>query len=122
MLQGNFLTRDHLHICDKSAHGLAEKDEIYLRGCVPDLYVVRWLSRFLKRVFPRRRSNARAYSRILSPSTSGSGLPYPIPPWHFPLPSACTAFMAIPISIWHQEFGTLGSWQSQHTACQRTGP
>ena len=43
----------------------------------PDLYVMRWLSCFLKHVFSRSRSNARAYSRILSPSTSGFGLPYP---------------------------------------------
>ena len=41
-------------------------------AALPDLYVIRWLSRFLKHVFPRSRSNARAYSRILSPSTSGS--------------------------------------------------
>ena len=47
----------------------------------PDLYVMRWLSRFLRHMFPRSRSNARVYSRILSPSTSGSGLPYPIPIW-----------------------------------------
>ena len=54
----------------------------------PDLYVMRWLSRFLKHVFPRSRSNARAYSRIPSPSTSGSGLPYPIPP--------CTSLYPVP--------------------------
>ena len=33
-------------------------------AALPDLYVIRWLSRFLKHVFPRSRSNARAYSRI----------------------------------------------------------
>ena len=57
----------------------------------PDLYVMRWLSCFLKHVFPRSRSNARAYSRILSPSTSGSGLPYPMPP--------CTS--QYPVPAWH---------------------
>ena len=72
MLQSYFLARDHFYICGKFAHGPTEKDEVYLR----DLYVMGWLSRFLKHVFPRSRSNARAYSRILSPSTSGSGLPY----------------------------------------------
>ena len=50
MLQGYFLARDHFHIRDKFAQGPTEKDEGYLRGCVSDLYVVRWLSRFLKRV------------------------------------------------------------------------
>ena len=30
-------------------------------------------------MIPKSRSNARAYSRVLSPSTSGSDLPYPIP-------------------------------------------
>ena len=54
----------------------------------PNLYVMRWLSRFLKHVFPRNRLNARAYSRVLSPSTSGSGLPYPIPP--------CTSLYPVP--------------------------
>ena len=33
----------------------------------PDLYVIRWVSRFLKHVFSSSKSNARAYSRILSP-------------------------------------------------------
>ena len=55
--------------------------------CFPT-YVMRWLSRFLKHVFPRSRSNARAYSRVLSPSTSGSSLPYPIPP--------CTSLYPVP--------------------------
>ena len=54
----------------------------------PDLYVMRWLSHFLKHVFPRSRLNARAYVRILSPSTSGSALPYPIP--------QCTSLYPVP--------------------------
>ena len=43
-------------------------------------------------MFPRSRLNARAYSRVLSPSTSGSGLPYLIPPCTFlcPVPARCT--------------------------------
>ena len=89
MLQGYFLARDHFYICDKFTHGPTEKDDVYL--CVamfPDLYVMRWLSPFLKHVFPRSRLNARTYSRVLSPSTSGSGLPYPIPP--------CTSLYSVP--------------------------
>ena len=54
----------------------------------PDLYVMRWLSRFFEHVFPRSRLNARAYSRVLSPSTSGCGLLYPIPP--------CTSLYPVP--------------------------
>ena len=34
MLQGYFLARDHIYICDKFVHGPTEKDEVYLRGCV----------------------------------------------------------------------------------------
>ena len=33
-------------------------------AALPDLYVIRWLSRFLKHVFPRSRSNARAYEKV----------------------------------------------------------
>ena len=29
MLQGYFLTRDHIYICNKFAHGPTEKDEVY---------------------------------------------------------------------------------------------
>ena len=51
MLQGYFLDRDHFYICDKLAHGSTEKDEVYLCGYFfPDLYVMRWLSRFLDHV------------------------------------------------------------------------
>ena len=49
MLQSYFLTRDHFYICDKFAHGPTEKDEVYV-AMFPDLYMMRWLSRFLKRV------------------------------------------------------------------------
>ena len=77
-----------LHMCDKFVHGATEKDEVYLLAMFPDLYVMRWLSHFLKHVFPRSRSNARVYSRVLPPSTSGSGLPYPIPP--------CTSLYPVP--------------------------
>ena len=37
MLQGYFLTSDHFYICDKFAHGPAEKDEVYLCGYVSQL-------------------------------------------------------------------------------------
>ena len=51
MLQGYFLARDHFYICEKLAHGSMEKDEVYLCGYFfPDLYVMRWLSRFLDHV------------------------------------------------------------------------
>ena len=38
MLQGYFLARDNFHICDRSAHCSAEKDEVYLRGCISNYY------------------------------------------------------------------------------------
>ena len=54
----------------------------------PDLYVMRWLSRFLEHVFPRSRLNARTHSRVLLPSTPSSGLLYAIPP--------CTSLYPVP--------------------------
>ena len=95
----------------------------------PDLYVMRWLSCFLKHEFPRSRSNARAYFRILSPSTSGSGLPYPIQLWRLERPCRpCRHWIqgsAWSNGIWQtgtsfSEILMLGSWQSQHAADQRT--
>ena len=85
-----FLARDHFYICGKFAHGPMEKDEVYLHG-----YISRLLydgMAVLKHVFPRSRSNARTYSRIISSSTSGSGLPYPVPPWTslYPVPARPT--------------------------------
>ena len=50
---------------------------------------MRWLSRFSKHVLPRSRLNARAYSRVLSHSTSCDSLPYPIPP--------CTSLYPVPV-------------------------
>ena len=75
----------------------------------PDLYVMRWLSRFLKHVFQRSRSNARAYSRVLSPSTSGSGLPYPIPPCTslYPVPAQPTWPFQSPHGIRNSDAGIL---------------
>ena len=75
----------------------------------PDLYVMRWLSSFLKHVFPRSRSNARAYSRVLSPSTSGSGLPYPIPPCTslYPVPELPTWPFQSPHGIRNSDAGIL---------------
>ena len=54
----------------------------------PDLYVMRWQSRFLEHVFPRSRLNARTHSRVLLPSTPSSGLMYAIPP--------CTSLYPVP--------------------------
>ena len=75
----------------------------------PDLYVVRWLSRFLKHVFPRSRSDARAYFRILSPSTYGSGLPYPISPCNslYPVPAWPTWPFQSPHGIRNSDPGNL---------------
>ena len=131
MLQSYFLTRDHFYICDKFAHGPTEKDEVcmVLRKrmksiCVamfPDLYVMRWLSRFLKYVFPRSRSNAWVYSRILSPSTSGSGLPYPIPPCTslYPVPARPTWPFQSPHGIRNSDVGILAvtarSWSKNRS-------
>ena len=85
------------------------------------LVQMRWLSRFLDHVLPRSRLNARTYSRVLSPSASGSGLPYPIPP--------CTSLYLVPArptwpfqSPHGSEIQILRSWQSQYPADQRTGP
>ena len=88
MLQGYFLARDYFYICDKLCMVLQKRMKSIFMAMFPDLYVMRWLSRFLKHVFPRSRLNARAYSRVLSPSTSGFGLPYPIPP--------CTSLYPVP--------------------------
>ena len=108
MLQGYFLARDHFYICDKFMHGPMQKDEVYLPGYVSGLVG------FLKHVFQRSRLNARAYSKVLSPSKSGSGLPYPIPPW--------TSLYPVQHSLHGHSNLHLGSWQSQHAADQRTGP
>ena len=81
----------------------------------PDLYVMRWLSRFLK-LFPRSRLNARAYSWVLSPQ-------------HLVLACRTPSHHALPcIQCLHghsslhlgSEIRILGSWQSQHTADLRT--
>ena len=79
----------------------------------PNLYVMRWLSPFLEHVFPRSRLNTRTYSKVLSSSTSGSGLPYPIPP--------CTSLYPVPArptwpfqSPHGSEIQILRSWQSQY--------
>ena len=61
----------------------------------PDLYVMRWLSCSFEHVFPRSRLNARAYSRFLSPSTSGSSLPYSIPLCTFLYPTPAWPFQSI---------------------------
>ena len=121
MLQGYFLARDHFYICVKFAHGPTAKDEAYLHGYVTHLYMIRWLSCFFKDVFPRSRSNAKAYSRVLSSLTSGSGLPYPIPPCTslYPVPAWPTCPFQSPYGIRNSDTGILAV---QLAADQRTGP
>ena len=94
----------------------------------PDLYVMRWLSHFLNHVFPRSRSNARAYSRILSPSTSGSGLPYPIPPCTslYPVPARPTWPFQSPHGIRNSDAGILAvtarSWSKNRSLTSSLRP
>ena len=89
---------------------------------------MRWLSRFLKHVFPRSRSNARAYSRILSPSTSGSGLPYPIPPCTslYPVPARPTCPFQSPHGIRNSDAGILAatarSWSKNRSLTSSLKP
>ena len=99
MLQGYFLARDHIYICDKLHMVLWKRMKSICVATFPDLYVMRRLSRFLDQVFPRSRLNARTYSRVPSPSTSGPAC-HTHPTMHFPTSSACTSYMAIPISTW----------------------
>ena len=86
-----------------------------------DLYMMRWLSRFLKRVFPRSRSNAKAYSRISHPQ-------HLVPACHTPSHHALPCIQCLHGPHGHSnlhmgsEILMLGSWQSQHIADQRTGP
>ena len=94
----------------------------------PELYVMRWLSRFLKHVFPRSRSNARSYSRILSPATSGSGLPYPIPPCTslYPVPAWPTWPFQSPHGIRNSDAGILAvtacSWSKNRSLTSSLRP
>ena len=71
MLQGYLIARDHFYICDKLVVLLKRMKSICV-AAFPDLYVMRWLSRFLKRV-PKKQVKCWII-RVLSPSTSGSGL------------------------------------------------
>ena len=48
MLQGYFLARDHIYICDKFAHGLKEKEDVYLRGYVSRLVCDKMAVAFLE--------------------------------------------------------------------------
>ena len=88
MLQGYFLTRDHFYICDICdmvlRKGWSLSAWLHFPTCMWwDGCYVSW------NMFLIRRSNARAYSRVLSPSTSGSSLPSPIPPCPslYPIPA-----------------------------------
>ena len=64
---------------------------------------------FLEQVFQRSRSNASAYSRVLPPSTSGSSLPYPIPPCTslYPVPARPTWPFQSPHGIINSDAGIL---------------
>ena len=124
MLQGYFLTRDHFYICDKLklAQGSTEKDEVYLCGYLSRLVRNEMAVTFLGPRVPKKQVEcSRTYSRVLSPSTSGSGLPYPIPP--------CTSLYPVPArptwpfqSPHGSEIQILRFWQSQYPADQRPGP
>ena len=91
-----------------------------------NLYVMRWLSHFLKHVFPRSRLNARAYSRVLSPSTSGSGLPYPIPTSLYPMPAWPTWPFQSPHGIRNSDAGilpvTARSWSKNRSLTSSLRP
>ena len=115
MLQGFFLARDHFYICDKFVHGPFERHEGICMATFPDLYVMRWLSLFLEHVFQRSRLNASAYSGILSPSTSGSGLLYPIPPCTslYPVPARPTWPFQSPHGMRNSNPGIPGSHSTQ---------
>ena len=82
----------------------------------PDLCVMRWLSCFLKHVFPRSSLNARAYPQHLVPACHT--------PSHHALPCIQCLHGLHGCSSLHMgsEILMLGSWQSQHAADQRTGP
>ena len=60
-------------------------------------------------------------TRILSPSTYGSGLPYliPHPTMHFPVSSACMVYMAVPHWIRNSDAGILAvtarSWSKNRS-------
>ena len=122
MLQGYFLARDFFFTSVTSSHMLLRKSmKSICVAAFPDLYVMRWLSYFLKHVIPRSKSNARAYTRILSPSTSGSGLPYPIPPCTslYPVSAWPTLLFQSPHGIRNSDPGILVVTVA---ADQRTGP
>ena len=54
MLQSYFLARDHFYICDKSAHGPTEKDEVCLRGYVSRLVCDEIAVTFLETCVPEK--------------------------------------------------------------------
>ena len=79
-------------------------------------------------VFPRSKLNARAYSRVLSPSTSGSGLPYPMPPCTFlyPEPAWPTFSLQSPHGIINSDPGILAviarSWSKNRSLTSSLRP
>ena len=54
MLQSYFLTRDHIYIRDKFAHGPTEKDEVYLHGYVSWLVRDEMAVMFLETCVPKK--------------------------------------------------------------------
>ena len=117
-----------LHLWQVCAWSYKKRMNFICVAMFPDLYVMRWLSRLFKHVFPRSRSNARAYSRILSPSTSGSGLPYPIPPCTslYPMPAQPTWLFQSPHWIRNSDAGILAvtarSWSKKRSLTSSLTP
>ena len=103
MLQRYFLARDHFYICDKFAHGLREKDEVYLGGYVSRLVYDEMAVMFLETFSPEA-------GRMLGRTLGFSDPQHLVPACHTPshhalhVSSACMAYMAIPISTWNQKF------------------
>ena len=56
MLQGYFLARDHLYICDKFVHGPTEKDEVCLCGYVYRLVRDEMAVTFLETCVPKKQA------------------------------------------------------------------
>ena len=87
MLHGYFLARDHFHIWQVCTWSYRKRWSLsawlHFPWLVCDTMAVTFLD-----MFSRSRSNAKAHPRVLSSSTSGSELPYPIQP--------CTSLYSMP--------------------------
>ena len=112
MLQSYFLARDHFYICDKFAHGPAEKVEVYLRGYVSRLVCDEMAVTFLE----------------TCSQEAGSGLPYPIPPCTFlyPVPAWPTWPFQSPHGIRNSDAGILAvtarSWSKNKSLTSSLRP